>query len=193
MIGRDSQTVTLSRQSILLVAGVGVGLLTLTYVLGVQIGKQAGNLRKTETRGPEENLSSLPEPLLDQLKHFEDLERRPDRPPKPEAPATAPKVEAETPPPPKPAPKPTEPKQVETAKPDTAGPRWTLQLVTTTDPTEIDRLAARAKAAGFATTVVKEKGTMKLRITQVGPREKIDAAAAKLKDAGFRPFAVKVE
>lgn len=188
MIGRDSQTVTLSRQSILLVAGVGVGLLTLTYVLGVQIGKQAGNLRKTETRGPEENLSSLPEPLLDQLKHFEDLERRPDRPPKPEAPANEPKVE-----PVKPASTSADPKKAEPEKPVPPGPRWTLQLVTTTDPTEIDRLAARAKAAGFGTTVVKEKGAMKLRITQVGPREKIDAAATKLKDAGFRPFAVKVE
>lgn len=202
MTSHEPQTVTLNRQSILLVAGVGVGLLTLSYVLGVQVGKQTVNLRKPTARSLDEELKELPEPILDQMKYFENIEKASEKPAKAEAKAAERAPEAPPPEAKNPAPKPEprkaeppkpEPKKTEPPKPEPPGPRWTLQLVTTTDPTEIDRLAAKAKAAGYGTTVIKEKGVLKLRITQVGAREKIDASAAKLKDAGFKPFAVKVE
>ena len=46
MPSRDAQTVILSRQTILMVTAVGVGLLTLCYVLGVQVGKQSAAMRR---------------------------------------------------------------------------------------------------------------------------------------------------
>ena len=72
-----------------------------------------------------------------------------------------------------------------------AEPRWTLQLVSTPDSKEADRVAARAKAAGYATTTVKENGQIKVRLKKAAPRSDADASAAKLKEAGFKPFAVK--
>jgi len=45
MSERERQTMSLNRQSILAVTGVGVGLLTLVYVLGVQVGKRSAALR----------------------------------------------------------------------------------------------------------------------------------------------------
>jgi hypothetical protein len=49
MTSRDHITIT--SQSILWVAGVGVGLLTLAFVLGVQVGKQSAALRRPAQRG----------------------------------------------------------------------------------------------------------------------------------------------
>ena len=67
MPSRDSQTVILSRQTILLVTAVGVGLLTLCYVLGVQVGKQSAALRHPAARGAGEDLQELPASVADQL------------------------------------------------------------------------------------------------------------------------------
>ena len=63
--------ISIGSQSILWVAGVGVGLLTLAFVLGVQVGKQSAALRHPLQRGVEEELKDLPESLVDQLKIFE--------------------------------------------------------------------------------------------------------------------------
>ena len=60
--------ISIQSQSLLWVAGVGVGLLTLAFVLGVQVGKQSAALRRPAQKGVEEELKDLPEPLLDQLK-----------------------------------------------------------------------------------------------------------------------------
>ena len=72
MPSRESQTVLLSRQTILLVTAVGVGLLTLCYVLGVQVGKQSAALRHPAARGAGEDLQELPASVADQLKALED-------------------------------------------------------------------------------------------------------------------------
>ena len=112
MIHRDQ--ISIGSQSILWVAGVGVGLVTLAFVLGVQVGKQGAALRRPAQRGVEEELKDLPEPLLDQLKIFEG-----DGPDKLVA---TPRVHAAT------APK--EPRAE--AAPAEEG-AWTLQLVATSD------------------------------------------------------------
>lgn len=174
--------ISIQSQSILWVAGVGVGLLTLAFVLGVQVGKQSAALRRPMQKGIEEELKDLPEPLLDQLKFFEG--EGPDKlVPTAKVDATAPKTEAKAEPGP-------EPKAVE--KPAEGG-TWTLQLLATADAAEAKRVAEKAKAAGFATTTLKDKGQVKVRLAKATDRPTLDKTAEKLKKAGFKPFAVKVD
>jgi cell division protein FtsN len=222
MANRDNHSLVIGRQSILLVTAVGVGLLTLTYVLGVQVGKQSSAVRQALPRGAGESLSALPAPIQDQLKGFE---RPPEKtgapapeaaapgvpgagaPPAPAAgipAATAAGIPAAAAPPPAAAPAaaPAEADRKAAAKATEApkateeapkGPRWTLQFMSTPDPREAQRLAARLKAAGFPATVVREKGINKVRLVKGGPRDSLDKAARSLKDKGFKPFAVKAE
>ncbi|WP_243295040.1 SPOR domain-containing protein [Geothrix mesophila] len=176
MIQRDQ--ISIGSQSILWVAGVGVGLVTLAFVLGVQVGKQGAALRRPAQKGVEEELKDLPEPLVDQLKIFEG--EGPDKF------VTAPRVDATAP---RPEPR-TEPRTE--AAPAREG-AWTLQLVSTSDAAEAKRVAEKAKAAGFATTTLKDKGQLKVRLAKSADRAAIDRTAEKLKKAGFKPFAVKAE
>ena len=174
--------IRIGSQSILWVAGVGVGLLTLAFVLGVQVGKQSAALRRPMQKGVEDELKDLPEPLVDQLKIFEGdgldklvLTQKVD--------ATATKEVA------KPPAKPEAKAPEKPARPEA----WTLQLLATPDAAEAKRVADKAKAAGFATTTVKEKGQLKVRLTKSADRAAVDKTAEKLKKAGFKPFALKVE
>ncbi|GLH67430.1 SPOR domain-containing protein [Geothrix edaphica] len=168
--------ISIGSQSILWVAGVGVGLVTLAFVLGVQVGKQGAALRRPAQRGVEEELKDLPEPLLDQLKIFEG--EGPDKL------VATPRVDATAPA--------AEPKAEPRAEPADAG-TWTLQLVATSDAAEAKRVADKAKAAGFATTTLKDKGQLKVRLARPADRAAVDKTAEKLKKAGFKPFAVKVD
>jgi len=183
MLDRDSQTIVLSRQSILLVTAVSVGLLTLCYVLGVQVGKQSAALRSTATRGSGEDLQALPASIEEQLKALQNNELvKTDK--------VAPKAESAKPAEPEPS-KPVDAKKPEGAKPVEA--KWTLQLVSTSDPEEAQRIAAKAKGAGFPTTTVKDRNTYKVRLAKPGAKADIDAAEAKLKAKGFKTYPVKVE
>jgi cell division protein FtsN len=166
--------ISIGSQSILWVAGVGVGLLTLAFVLGVQVGKQSAALRKPVQKGVEDELKDLPEPLLDQLKVFEG--EGPDKL------VHTQKVDASA------------PKEVPRSEEKAAEPeRWTLQLVATADAAEAKRVADKAKAAGFATSTLKEKGQLKVRLAKAADRATMDKTAEKLKKAGFKPFALKAE
>ena len=178
---RDPHAILLNRSSILVVTSVGVGVLTLAFVLGVQVGKQSAALQKPASKGSGENLQALPTPILDQLKSFDAIEG--DASPKPEPKQDA-KASAK-------ADSKLIPKPVSTAQ--SPVPKWTLQLVSTPDKTEAERVASRAKAAGYAAQVVKEGGEYKVRWNHAGPKAGVDTEALKLKAAGFRPFAVPVE
>ena len=206
MASRDSQTVILSRQAILLVTAVGVGLLTLCYVLGVQVGKQSAALRHPQAKGSGEDLQELPASVADQIKAFQptgvDLEKPPQAAvPKPEGakPATpkadnpdvdGPKAEVPAPPPKPEAKAVPEKKPAPEKKPEGAS-HWNLQLVSTPDSSEAQRMAARARNAGFPTVTVSEKGLFKVRLTQTGSRDTMDATALKLKSRGYKPFAIR--
>jgi cell division protein FtsN len=172
MSARDQ--ITIQSPSILWVGGVGVGLLTLAFVLGVQVGKQSAALHKPTQQSAEEDLKDLPEPLVDQLKIFEG--DGPDKlVPTPKVDAAAPKEE----------PKPE-------AKAPEAG-TWTLQLVATTDAAEAKRITDKAKAAGFATTTQTDQGQLKVRLAKPMDRATTDQLTEKLKKAGFKPFPVKAD
>ncbi len=210
MVFRDGSSVLVSRQSVLLATGVGMGLLTLVYVLGVQVGKQTTALR-AGAKSSAEDLKELPAPLTEQLKAFETeaaaqeklrsepprpVEKAPEKEPeKPAAPKAEPKkVE----PPAKTEPKKAEPKPEPKAEPKAEakpapGERWTQQLVTTTDPAEAKRIAARAREAGFETVELKAGNAVKVRVKGFMSRTDANAAAEKLKEKGLKPFAVKVE
>jgi cell division protein FtsN len=222
---RDPQSIVLSRPSILLVTAVGVGLLTLCYVLGVQVGKQSAALRNTAVRGSGEDLQELPASIDDQLKALQTTEMVkpekvvpagataakpaeagstlavPQEPAKPEPakaePASAAPEKAEAAKPEvKPKPEPAKPKTAVQApeeateavkKPE----KWTLQLVSTSDPDEAERIAAKAKAAGYTTITVKDRKAYKVRLAKPAPKAEMDAAETRLKAKGFKTFVVK--
>lgn len=193
MAVRDSQTVVLSRQAILLVTAVGVGLLTLCYVLGVQVGKQSAALRRPLSRDTGEELEELPATMAEQLKALEQTGsgtgfERPQEARAPEAPKAkapeAPKAKAAE------APKP-EAKKAEPAKNEDG--HWTLQLVSTPDAAEARTVAGKAKAAGFKTETLSEKGLFKVRLATATKRDAADVSMQKLKNHGFKPFAIKVD
>ena len=168
--------ISINSQYILWVAGVGVGLLTLAFVLGVQVGKQSAALRRPLQKGVEDELRDLPEPLVDQLKIFEG--EGPDKlVPTPKIDATVPREEA---------------KVDATAEKAPEVELWTLQLISTAEVAEAKLTADKAKATGFATTTVKEKGQLKVRLAKSGSRAAMDKVADRLKKAGFKPFAMKV-
>jgi len=191
MAFRDPQPIALSRPSVLLVTAVGVGLIALSYILGVQVGKASANLRKPEARSVDDQLKAMPEPLMEQLKYFHPTEpgetTKPVPSDTPAAPASPPKADAKTEVKPE-----AKPESKAEPKPD-AGEKWTLQLVSTPQKAEAERVAARAKAAGFPARVVLEDKAWKVRLTRAAPKEAADAAAEKLRAAGFKPFAVKAE
>lgn len=168
------QTFTSTRRHLLWTAGAGAVLLAGAFLLGVQAGKQSVALRRPLPADSAEPLDELPEPLIDQLQIFE----------------TAPPADkpVQLPAPPKPdAPKPPD------ASASQSGDRWTLQLISTPDAAEAKKVAARAKAAGHPATIKKDKGTYKVRLSKATDRATADATAAKLKKAGFKPFAVKAD
>ena len=162
--------ITLEASAVTWVAMMAAGLLALSFVLGVQVGKQGAALKGPKAKTLDEELKELPESLSDQLRALEaaDAETRLPEPPKPEAKA-------------EPEPKP-EAKEL-----------WTLQLVATKDPAEAKRVADKAKAAGFAATTTKEGGQVKVRLAKPAERAAIDKTAEKLKKAGLKSFAVKAE
>lgn len=202
----EGPNVLVNRQAVLLATGVGVGLLTLVYVLGVQVGKQSAALHAgTQANGAE--LKELPAPLTEQLKAFEvevsQTEKARAEPPKAEeaktvAPAKAePKKETPKPETKKEPPKPEVRKEAPKAEAGAArtepGERWTQQLVTTTDPAEAKRVAARAREAGYETLEIKTGESIRVRIKGRMSKPDADAAGTKLKEKGLKPFAVKVD
>ena len=174
--------ISIGSQSILWVAGVGVGLLTLAFVLGVQVGKQSAALRRPTQKGVEEELKDLPEPLVDQLKIFEG-EGSDKLVPTPKIDAVAPKEES----------KPETKAEAKAADKAVETGLWTLQLVSTADATEAKQVTEKAKAAGFITATLKDKGQFKVRLSPAMDRPALDKATEALKKAGFKTFPMKAD
>lgn len=181
MADRDVQPMSITRPTLLVVTGVGVGLLTLAYVLGVQVGKQSAALRKIAPSGSGEELQSLPIPLAEQLRQIEAVGG-----PKPAIPPQEP-PKAE----PKPELPPPEAKPIEKSETAKEKGKWSVQLVATSDPGEAKRIAARATAAGFPTVLIEEKGISKVRLSRTSSKEAADAMAERLKGRGFKAFPMK--
>jgi cell division protein FtsN len=164
----------------------------------VQVGKQSAALRHAQVKGAGEELEELPATMAEQLKALElggagTGFEKPQKPAetKPGAPgAEAKPEEPKAPDTPKPAPAEAA-KQPEAAKP--AEGHWTLQLVSTPDAAEARAVAGKAKAAGFKTETITEKGLLKVRLTSSMERKAADASIQRLRNHGFKPFAIKVD
>ncbi|HTL99250.1 MAG TPA: SPOR domain-containing protein [Holophagaceae bacterium] len=171
------QTFTTTRRHLLWTAGAGAVLLAGAFLLGVQAGKQSVALHRPLPADSAEPLEELPDSLINQLQIFETA------PPadKPVQLPAAPKADD------KPADKPAD------KSADAASGKWTLQLVSTPDPIEARKVAAQSKAAGYPATIVKDKDTFKVRLAKSADRAATDAAAAKLRKAGVKSFAVKAD
>lgn len=222
MAERDSNTVVLNRPTVLLVTGVGVGLLTLTYVLGVQVGKQSAAMKVVRSVASGEDLLELPASLDEQLKQIEEMEKarrelhtKPHRKHdahKGDAPAAenhkvdAPKVDAlkaDTKVPDAKSEKPeakieskaeSKPESKTEAKPAPKNDgKWTVQLISTTSEKEAKQLSEKARGAGFPTTVVKEGAKYKVRLAKTGPKPDMDIFMTKLKAKKMDAFPIKVE
>ena len=183
------QTFTTTRRHLLWTAGAGAVLLAGAFLLGVQAGKQSVALKRPLPADSAEPLDELPEPLIDQLQIFETAppaDKPVQLPPAPKAEAEAPKSDDA-----KPADK--APDKADVKKADAKAELWTLQLVSTADPIEARKVASEAKAAGYPATIAKDKGAYKVRLSKSGDRAAMDAAAAKLKKTGLKPFAMKAE
>jgi cell division protein FtsN len=77
MAERESQFVTVSRQGIIAVTAVGVGLLTFCFVIGVQVGKKNLTQKNFRAKTIDDEINELPEPLDVQLQIFESIESNP--------------------------------------------------------------------------------------------------------------------
>ncbi len=163
--------ITLEPGSVTWVAMMAAGLLALSFVLGVQVGKQGAALKGPKAKSLDEELKELPETLTDQLRALEvaDSETRLPEPPKPETSEAKPEPKAE------------------------AKELWTLQLVATKDPAEAKKVAEKAKAAGFPTTTLKEGGLNKVRLSKPSEKSALEKPAEKLKKVGLKTSPVRAD
>lgn len=202
MSERERQTMSLNRQSILAVTGVGVGLLTLVYVLGVQVGKRSAALRGAQPGKAGEELDELPKSLKDQLKVLEQGRPAPE-PAKPTTPAPDPAAspaEGATPPAPEAKPEakpeskePEKPKEKEKEKEKAGDAVYTLQIISTPDAAEAKRVAGKAKLMGLECVVVKEKGLHKVQLAKLGTLQAVTKTKNRLAGAGYKTFILKRE
>lgn len=195
------QVITLSRRKILFTTLVGVGALTFCYVLGVHVGRQSAALNSINTRGVGENLDKLPAAIQYQIKALDDAQDSKDV-------AEVQKSVQQTVVADDVSKVSTEKKEVTPAKasiatlskPEMRGAekkteeatRWTTQLISTPDFSEAQRMVGKIQAAGFSAVVISEKGLFKVRLSKVGSREMVDGIMTKLKNRGFKPFAIRV-
>jgi hypothetical protein len=200
MASHEPQTITLSRKVVLLITLIGIGVLTVCYVLGVHVGRQSVAFNNIDAEGVGGDLCQLPATIQDQIKTLDD-----GRDIKDTLETTKSNqqsilvnnsksvsdnklivpVKVNTTTLLKPEPRGTE------KKPEGAT-SWTIQLISTPDAKEAQRMIGRVQAAGFSAVTVNERGVFKVRLSKAGSRETIDAIMAKLKNRGFKPFAVKI-
>lgn len=189
MSERERQTMSLNRQSILAVTGVGVGLLTLVYVLGVQVGKRSAALRGEQPGKAGEELDKLPGSLKDQLKELE--QGRPPlvatpAPPAPDGTAPADGTQAAADPK-------ADPKATDKPKEPADEAVFTLQVLATPDAAEARRVAANMKLMRLDCVVLKDKNLHKVRLTKLSTRAGLQKTINRLTGAGYKPFIIKME
>jgi len=197
MAEREPQFVTMSRQGILVATMIGVGLLTLCYVMGVQVGKRSNGQSSARTKSLDEELNELPEPLDEQLKLFKSIEggnapQRTERTERTERPKQEPAQAA------KPEPSvATQQKQAagqEAPKVSVGADRYTAQVIATNSPDTAKRESDKLKAAGLPVKVVRVDGLYKVQLDWSVPRAELDARLPRLRDLGYTaPLAVKIQ
>jgi len=190
MAEREPQFVTMSRQGILVATIMGVGLLTLCYVMGVQVGKRSNGQSSARTKTLDEELNELPEPLDEQLKLFKSIEggNAPQRSERPkQEPAQAAKPEPSV------APQQKQAAVQEAPKVPVSTDRYTAQVIATVSPDTAKRESDKLKAAGLPAKVVRVDGLYKVQLDWSVPKTELDARLPRLRDLGYSPAPVKLQ
>jgi cell division septation protein DedD len=213
MAEREPQFVTMSRQGIFVATVMGVGLLTLCYVIGVQVGKRSLDQSSARAKTLDEELNELPEPLDEQLKLFRSIEsgnsqqrsERPRQDPARQEPARQETARQETAPanrhgqaqasrqePPAAAPmkQPTSPKAPKAAA---GAEMYTAQVIATGSPDTAKRISEQLKAAGMPAKVVLANGLYKVQMDWSLPRAEMESRLPRLRALGFSPVAVRLQ
>ncbi|MDR1840728.1 MAG: SPOR domain-containing protein [Holophagales bacterium] len=204
MAERESQFITMSRQGIFVTTAIGVGLLTFSYVIGVQVGKRSLTQKSVRAKTLDEELTELPEPLDEQLKLFRSMEsatppRRNDRQRSEAAsPGAGRGATASN------APGPA----ATTASAASAIPaaavsgasgqavntdKYTAQVIATGSAEAANRVSEHLKTAGYSSKVVLVDGLYKVQLDWSLTRAELDARAPRLKSLGYEPLAVKIQ
>jgi cell division protein FtsN len=190
MAEREPQFVTMSRQGILAATVMGVCLLTLCYVVGVQVGKSSLGQGGARPKTLDEELNELPEPLDEQLKLFRSMEGggapRAERPRQEPAPA----ARQEQPPaaaPPRQAAAPDAPKAPAGAD------RYTAQVIATSSPDTAKRISEQLRAAGMPAKVVRADGLYKVQLDWQLTRAELDSRLPSLRALGYSPAPVRLQ
>jgi cell division protein FtsN len=192
MVEREPQFVTMSRQGILMSTVMGVGLLTLAYVIGVQVGKRGLEQSGTRAKTLDEELNELPEPLEEQLKLFQSIDggvparseqRTPPRQdtapqPRQEQPAAAPSKQ---------------PSGSDATKSPASAERYTAQVIATASPDTAKRISEQLKGAGMPAKVLRADGLYKVQLDWSLSRAELDARLPRLRTLGYRPVPVKLK
>jgi len=194
----------MSRQGIFVTTAIGVGLLTFSYVIGVQVGKRSLTQKNVRAKTLDEELMELPEPLDEQLKLFKSMEsstppRRNDRQRSEAASlgagrgATASNA---------PGPAATTASAASAihaaAVSGTSGQavntdKYTAQVIATGNAEAANRVSEHLKAAGYSSKVVLVDGLYKVQLDWSLTRVELDARVPRLKSLGYEPLAVRIQ
>ena len=210
MAERESQFITMTRQSIIVATAMGVGLLTFCYVIGVQVGKKSLTRQNARVKSLDEELKELGQPLDEQLKLFESIENNnqttrnnrpsPNTPSRPTAPETQrPATISETP-------RvstanqanqanQTSPTNQNTQPADTAatGERFTAQVIASREMSGATRVSEHLRSEGIATKIVSADGLYKVQLDWSGTRADLDPRVSRLQILGYQPMVVRVQ
>jgi len=223
MAERESQFITVSRQGILVATAVGVGLLTFSYVIGVQVGKRSLTQKSSKAFSIDEELKKLPVPLDEQIDIFKSMDggggRRTERQSQSAATPVTTEAQKREPEPTKQQSEPirqpqTEPtkQQIEpvrqpvaqvvpaqTAPPRSAvlqiaqGERWTAQIAAFNNSDSANRLLETLKQEGTPAKVAFTNGLYKVQLEWSGTRAELDPIISRLQARGHAPMAVRLQ
>ena len=203
MTERESQIITMSRQGIIVVTALGVGLLTFCFVIGVQVGKRSLTQKTARVKTLDEELNELPEPLDRQIELFRSIESAPDSnrserqlpavPVATEPASRASSAQAETPPGAA-SPEPAAPVQAaQTQAPSSTAEMYTAQVVATRDINGANRIAEQLNSVGMPSKVVFADGFYKVQLAWSGTKRDLDSRLSRLQILGYQPIAVRVQ
>jgi cell division protein FtsN len=189
MADREPQIVTMSRQGILVATAMGVGMLTLSYVIGVQVGKRGLTHSRPKASSIDDELKEFAEPLDVQINMFKTIEGGAKKAEsRPSAAAQAPKPPAAADSGGQPVSPPPGP-----AKPPAPTDRYTAQVGAFRDRDAARRAADRLKSQGMLARVVSADGMHKVQLDWSLARADLDARLPRLRSLGYEPSAVRVQ
>ena len=211
MAERDTQFITISRQGIIVAMAMAIGLLTLCFVIGVQVGKKSLTQKNVRIKTLDEELKELPEPLSVQLELFQAIgadgeagRNDRQRPIPPAADSPRPVAAIETP---RPAAETARPGATETQVPTATdairptvaaaptpvnGDRWTAQVAALSDIARANAISDQLKSRNLPTKIVFADGLYKVQLDLSSSRAEIDSYISRLQIMGYEAMAIRV-